>query len=199
MKYQISNIKNQNYKSLAWPGQAKFKNFTFCIVILIFAFWILNLGGRTACYAAAGLKVGYLDVGKVFDEYKKTKDQDSLLEKDTKVKQADRDKLVSEITRLRDEMELLSEKGKQDKQVIIDEKVKKLQEFDRAAKTDLKKKRDDMVTDILKDIDKVVQAYGKKEGYDMIFNDKVIVYKTDGMDITNDIIKILNSQQASEK
>jgi len=143
---------------------------------------------------AAGLKAGYLDVGKVFDEYKKTKDQDSLLEKDTKARQAERDKLVSEITRLRDEMELLSEKGKQDKQVIIDEKVKKLQEFDRAAKNDLKKKRDDMVTDILKDIDRVVQNYGKKEGYDLIFNDKVIVYKTDAMDITSDIIKILNAQ-----
>lgn len=148
-------------------------------------------------FAAAGIKLGYLDVGKVFDEYKKTKDQDSILEKDTKSRQADRDKLVSEITRLRDEMELLSEKGKQDKQVIIDEKVKKLQEFDRAAKNDLKKKRDDMVTDILKDIDRVVQGYGKKEGYDLIFNDKVIVYKTDVMDITDDIIKTLNSQQSA--
>jgi outer membrane protein len=146
--------------------------------------------------AEDGLKIGYLNVNKVFDDYKKTKDQDAALEKETKAKQAERDKLVSEITRLRDEMELLSEKGKQDKQAIIDEKVKKLQEFDRVARGDLKKRRDDMVAEILKEINKVVQDYGSKEGYDIILNDTVLVYKKDVLDVTDAILKAINGQYA---
>jgi outer membrane protein len=143
---------------------------------------------------AAEIKIGYLDVAKVFDEYKKTKEQDATLEAQAKLKQGERDKLVSEITRFRDELELLSEKGKQDKQSVIDEKVKKLQEYDTVTRNDLRKKRDDMVADILKEIDAVVQDYGKKQGYDIILNDKVIVYKKDNLDVTADILKTLNSQ-----
>jgi len=146
---------------------------------------------------AAELKIGYLDVAKVFDEYKKTKEQDAALESQAKSKQAERDKAVSEITRLRDELELLSEKGKQDKQVVIDEKVKKLQEFDNVTRNNLRKKRDDMVADILKEIDTVVQDYGKKQGFDIILNDKVIVYKKDTLNVTEDISKALNAQYAS--
>ena len=143
---------------------------------------------------AAEMKIGYLDVAKVFDEYKKTKEQDASLEAQAKLKQAERDKLVSEITRLRDELELLSEKGKQDKQAVIDEKVKKLQEYDTVTRNDLKKRRDDMVADILKEIDAVVQDYGKKQGYDIILNDKVLVYKKENLEITADVLKTLNSQ-----
>jgi len=145
-------------------------------------------------FAADSPKIGYLDVAKVFDEYKKTKEQDASLETQAKAKQAERDKLVSEITRLRDELELLSEKGKQDKQAVIDEKVKKLQEFDTVTRNDLRKKRDDMVADILKEIDAVVQDYGKKQGFDIILNDKVIVYKKETLDVTADILKALNGQ-----
>jgi outer membrane protein len=169
--------------------------------ICLFAVAIVFISGlffkTGATIAADGLNIGYLDVAKAFDEYKRTKDQDAALEKETKVKQAERDKLVSEITRLRDEMELLSEKGKQDKQAVIDEKVKKLQEFDRVARNDLKKKRDEMVAGILKEIDKAVQDYGSKEGYDMILNDKVIVYKKDALDVTDAILKTLNGQYSS--
>jgi outer membrane protein len=148
---------------------------------------------------AAEMKVGYLDVAKVFDEYKKTKEADTALEAQAKAKQAERDKLVSEITRLRDELELLSEKGKQDKQVVIDEKVKKLQEFDKTTRGDLQKQRDGVVGDILKEIDKVVQDYGKKEGFDLILNDKVIVYKKDALNVTDSILKTLNSQYPGAK
>ncbi len=166
--------------------------------------WIMAVIFATGLFlrpaqAADGLKLGYIDVAKVFDEYQKTKDANSALEKDAKVKQAEREKAVSEITRLRDELELLSEKGKQDKQAVIDEKIKKLKEFDDTARNDLKKKRDDMVSDIFKEIDSVVQDYGAKQGFDMILNDKVIIYKKDNMDITQDVLKLLNTQNTPKR
>lgn len=148
---------------------------------------------------AVETKIGYLDVAKVFDEYKKTKEQDAILESQAKIKQSEREKMVSEITRLRDEMELLSDKGKKDKQVVMDEKIKKLQEFDKVATGELRKTRDDIVANILKEIDEVVQDYGKKQGFDLILNDKVIIYKKDALDVTADILKTLNAQYQSAK
>ena len=162
------------------------------ILLILLILFVMGLFAKPVF--AADVKIGYLDVAKVFDEYKETKKQDASLEKEAKSKQAERDKMVSEITRLRDEMELLSEKGKKDKQVVIDEKVKKLQEFDNTSRNELRKERDEMVAGILKDIDEAVQGYGKKQGYDLVLNDKVIVYKKDALDITADILKILNSK-----
>lgn len=166
------------------------------ILIIIMVLFCAGLFSKNVF--AAEIKIGYLDVAKVFDEYKKTKEQDALLESEAKSKQASRDKMVSEITRLRDELELLSEKGKKDKQVIIDEKVKKLQEFDSVTRNELRKKRDEMVADILGEIDNVMQDYGKKQGFDLVLNDKVIVYKKDSLNITDDILKALNAQYAAQ-
>ncbi len=169
---------------------------TFLLIVAIF--FMTGLFVKPA-QAADSVKIGYLDVGKTFDEYKKTKELDASLEKEAKAKQADRDKMVNEITKLRDELELLSEKGKQERQAVIDDKVKKLQEFDKVTRNDLKKERDNMVNDILKEIDRVVQDYGNKKGYDLILNDKVIIYKKENLDITADILSALNGQYPAAK
>jgi len=58
-------------------------------------------------------------------------------------------------------MALMSEKGKQEKQTAIDEKIKNLQDFDGTARDELREERDGMVREILTEIDKVIQDYGK--------------------------------------
>ena len=47
--------------------------------------------------------------------------------------------------------------------------------------------------EILKDIEEAVKKYAEKEGYTMVFNDRVLVYQNKTMDITNQVIAILNS------
>ncbi len=151
-----------------------------------------------SCFAvsarAENLKIGYINVSKVFDEYKKTKDSDKVLEKETGTKQDRRDKMVNEIKRMRDELDLLSEKGRQQKKEEIEAKVRTLKIFDRDTTQDLRKKRDNMVGDILKEIDQAVKDYAKHNGFDIILNDKVLIYKKDSMDITENILKTLNAK-----
>ena len=149
--------------------------------------------------AEAADKIGYVDLGRVFDEYEMTKSLDKQLESKGSVKQADRDKMVAEIKKMRDEAELLSAKAKDDKQGVIDEKLKVLQEFDRTTRDALRKERDDMVKDILKQIEVVVQDFGKSQGYGYIFNDRVLVYKGEGNDLTAQVIKVLNDNYAKKK
>ena len=167
---------------------------------VVFTVAALVLGSFTAPKAeAAGDKIGYVDLARVFDEYNKTKEFDKSLEGKGAGKQADRDKMVAEVKKLRDEAELLSAKAKDDKQAMIDEKIKALQDFDRNTRDALRKERDGMVKDILKEIEVVIQDFGKAQGYGYIFNDRVLVYKSEGNDLTNQVIKVLNDNYAKNK
>ena len=107
--------------------------------------------------------------------------------------------MVADIKKLRDEAELLSAKAKDDKQAAIDEKIKALQEYDRTTRDSLRRERDEMVKDILKEIEAVIQDFGKSQGYGYIFNDRVLVYKSEGGDLTNQVIKALNDSYAKKK
>ena len=169
----------------------------FGIVMAVMAAGLMALTATTA--QAAADKIGYVDLARVFDEYQKTKDFDKSLESKGASKQADRDKMVADVKKLRDEAELLSAKAKDDKQSVIDEKIKALQDFDRTTRDALRKERDGMVRDILKEIEVIIQDFGKAQGYGYIFNDRVLVYKSEGNDLTNQVIKVLNDNFTKKK
>ncbi len=164
----------------------------------VFILLVMLLIAASPAFAAAE-KLGYVDLAKIFDEYEKTKSFDKSLETKGTSKQAERDKMVAEVKKLRDEAELLGAKAKEDKQAVIDDKIKKLQEFDRVTRDELRKERDTMVRDILKEIEVVLQDFGKNQGYSYIFNDRVLVYKSEGNDLTTQVIKTLNDSYAKKK
>ena len=170
------------------------------MTLLALPVFFLSLSAPLAVTASAAAdKIGYVDLARVFDEYQKTKQFDKSLESKGASKQADRDKMVADIKKLRDEAELLSAKAKDDKQAAIDEKIKVLQEYDRTTRDGLRRERDGMVKDILKEIETVIQDFGKSQGYAYIFNDRVLVYKSEGGDLTNQVIKALNDSYAKKK
>jgi Skp family chaperone for outer membrane proteins len=148
---------------------------------------------------AVGEKFGYVDIAKVFDEYLKTKEFDKSLEAKGVLKQGEREKMVNEIKKLRDEAELLSATSKETKQAAIDEKIKALQEFDRNTRTALGKERDTMVRDILKEIEIVIQDFGKSQSYSFIFYDRALAYKGDSSNLTTQVIKVLNDSYTTKK
>jgi outer membrane protein len=162
------------------------------LTVVFLTVTVLSLSGVGLTEAAN--KISYVNLGKVFDEYQKTKDFDEVLEKERKDKQAQREKMVKEIRKLKDALELMSKKAKEKKQTEIDQKIKKLQEFDREVNTELKQKRDSMVREILKEIDTTIQEYGQKEKYDMILDGRSLLYSNDSIDITDHILKILNER-----
>ncbi|PIU42273.1 MAG: hypothetical protein COS99_01335 [Candidatus Omnitrophica bacterium CG07_land_8_20_14_0_80_42_15] len=142
---------------------------------------------------AKELKLGYVDMQRIFTEYSRTKTSEAKLETEGKAKSDEREKMVAVVRRLKDEMELLSDKGKEEKQAQIDAKIKELQEFDRVARNQLGQQRENMIRDISKDIEKVITEYGKKEGYDLIFGKQLLLFQTETLDITEAILKTLNA------
>ena len=161
-------------------------------IILMFLFFSLFISSPAVCQQKNTDKLGYIDLLKVFDGYSKTKEFEENLGRKEKEKSGERRKIVDEIRRLKDELELLTDKVKRDKQNLIDEKIKKLQNFDIATRDELTKQRDDMLRDILKEIDGVVSEYAKKEEYLFIFNSRFLIYGDETIDITDEIIKLLN-------
>ena len=146
---------------------------------------------------AKELKIAYVDLDKVFEEYNKTKDEYKALDGKLKQKESERKKIVDEIRKMKDELDILSDKGKEEKQAAIDEKMSTLNEFDRKAKDEFKKERISAIKTISNEIDIVIQDYGKTQGYDCIFSSRALVFGKDEYDITDAVIKLLNTKTAS--
>lgn len=142
--------------------------------------------------AHAADKFGYVDLSRTFSEYNKTKDYDKVLGDKQTGYESERDKMVSEVKKFQDKLNLMNEKEKETKKGDLESKVKGLQEFDRAKQTDLRKEQDEKMKEILKDIEDTVKQYAEKEGYTMVFNDRVLVYQTKSLDITDKIVDLLN-------
>ncbi|MDP2939610.1 MAG: OmpH family outer membrane protein [Candidatus Omnitrophota bacterium] len=147
----------------------------------------------------AANKFAYVDLSRLFDEYQKTKDYDIMLGDKQKVKEDERSKKLQEIKDLQQKLSLANDKEKEKLQVQVDDKMRTLQEFDRAAQTDLRKQRDELLKEVLKEIEKAISDYAKKEGYTLIFNDRILLYSDPKFDITGALIKIINEKYPGTK
>ncbi len=163
-------------------------------LILVLMFFFSLISAAPLIYAAE-MKVGYVNLAHVFDNYSKTKDQDKTLEQQSKQKKEERERLVNQIRKMKDEIDILSEGAKEKKQTQIDKKIRQLQEYDQQTRISLGQQRDGMLREILKEIEGVVEKYAKGNGYTMILNDRVLLYGQEQDDLTDEILKILNSKQ----
>jgi len=133
---------------------------------------------------AAELKVAYVDVGEVFDNYQKTKDQDLVLKTAGEAKEKERNDMMAKIRSMEDELALLSADARASKQEQLIEKKRQLEDFDRTVRQQLAEQRDKVVREIFQEIDAIVQDFSEKGGYDMIFNKRVLLAQKKSFDIT---------------
>lgn len=169
--------------------------------------WVLSLGlvllfflgVVRPLFPAAKEKIATVDIGKVFDDYEKTKKYDQEFQTEGRLKQEERDAIVHEIRRLRDEQALLSENARQDKQGAIDAKLKELEKFDSDIRQTLGEKRNKAVREVFQDIENVMMQYGERKGYDLVFNDRAILYRNKEYDVTADVLRELNDKYKKGK
>jgi len=137
-------------------------------------------------------KIGFVDLSRVFNEYKKTKEYDAVLEKENTTFQDERNKMIDKIRDAQSKLALLKEDEKKKLQDDIDKQKAALLDFSRAKSTDLTKKRDEKIREILLEIEKIVSDYSKKEGYTFVLNDRVLIFGDQQMNITETVVKMLN-------
>ena len=132
-------------------------------------------------------KIGYVDLMRIFDEYKKTKEYEKKLEEKAKAKTTEEKVMLDELRKLKDEQSLLSEKLKAEKQAIIESRIIAINDFRKKTQEELFKDRNDLLGTIMKEIENVVTSYAKEAGYDMVLNSRAMLYGAEQYDLTAEI------------
>ncbi len=158
------------------------------IVLIVLVCFGLLCGGAYA----EELKIGYINMRKAFYEYRKTKEFQKQLEAKDEAAKKEFEKKADEFKKLRDEIDLLSEKAKAGKQEELRKKAKELDEFRRNKSEELIRWRDAQIREINKDLMDTAARYAKANGYDIVLDKMAFVYAPDEYDITDAVLKELN-------
>jgi outer membrane protein len=155
---------------------------------------VLGLVMTTSAFAKE-MKIAFVDLSKVFDNYKKTKDYDAVLQKESEGFQKERDAMINKIRDAQGKLGLMKEEEKAKLNADIEKQKGELIEFDKQKREELAKKRDEKVREILQEIEKVTSEIAKKENYDFILNDRVLIYGDQTQNITDKVLKTLNDKK----
>ena len=137
-------------------------------------------------------KLAHVDLSRVFDNYQKTKDFDAVLQGQGEAFTKERESMIAKIRDGQGKLALLKEEEKKKLNDSIEKQKEELLEYDKQKRTELAKQRDEKVREILLEIEKVVSDIAKKEGYDYILNDRVLIYGDPNNNLTEKVLKALN-------
>jgi outer membrane protein len=146
----------------------------------------------TGISLAADLKIAYVDLGKVFDNYQKTKEFDAVLQSEGEAFQKERDAMVQKIQDAQSKLDLMKDTEKAAMQADIEKQKNDVVAYDKEKRTALAKRRDDKVREILTEIQGVTSTIAKNEGYTFVLNDRVMIYGDPQFNITDEVMKNLN-------
>jgi len=144
--------------------------------------------------SADELKIGYVDLAKIFDSYERTRQSESVLERKGKQKEAELEQRLGELQKLREGLELLNEDARESKTRSLQEKADELRRFQQFTKRDLAGERDRIAQEILQEIDQAVEAYAKANAFTIIIDRRSLLYGQGGLDVTDEVLKQLNQQ-----
>jgi len=173
------------------------KKLSLKMIIMFVVASVLFLMNPSFVMAENG-KVGYVDLRKAFYEYDKTKTMKDSIDDLTEDRQVKRDKMIAAISKMRDEVELLTGAAKEKKMKQINDQSLEIQEFEREARQELLGKENDMFKEVVEDIQEVVEKLGKVEEYDYIFDSRNIMYANEKYELTEQVIEKLNSRKIKD-
>jgi outer membrane protein len=150
-------------------------------------------------YAAKNLNVGVVNVEKIYSSYEKAeaareKIQDTKQDKQIELskKQAEFQRLVAEYNNKKD---TLKESEKENYAKKINDLRAEIQTFIRLSNQQLVAENRTKAQGLLNEISEVIQDYAKEKKYDLIVDKKSLPYFSGELDISDEIIKILNQSQ----
>ena len=142
------------------------------------------------------IKLGCVDVSRVFKSYMKTKEATKELD-DTYNSHLKRiDALKSEIEDLSNELKtkenILSEERKDALSSMIKEKMAALQTYAKEADDELRGKTDLRTRTIVEEIRKIVEQIATADGYTVVFDKSLVLYAAPAFDLTERVLDELN-------
>ncbi len=166
--------------------------------------------------AALAMKIGVVNIETVFDKYNRTAEYRKLLENEQKRLKIKLEEIKKNIETLQDEINLLDKDSelRSEKKLELDRLRSEYELRIKSGNEILRKKGDEQVNKIYKDIRDTIDMYAKENGYTLIFkidpvlpdstanmpdvteqiNFRSVLYAHASLDITGAILKILNKE-----
>ena len=178
--------------------------------------------GAVSSASAQAVKVGTVDMKKVFENYYKTKDAEARInEARTQAKKELEDRMdtykksTEEVQKLNDDMQRpeLSKEAKEAKSKQRDEKIgelktmeREVREFQATREKQLQEQSVRMRGGIVEEINKVVSDRVKAENYDLVFDKSgpslngvpILLHAKEAFDFTDAVITSLNKNKGKE-
>ena len=184
-----------------------------CLAFVLLASLIcININLANA--EAEEFKIGIVDISSVFEKYQKRIDLDQELREQEKGFQDEINKKRKEIIDLDEETQLLDlgSESRNSNENLLERKNVELEGYAKFAERQLLKKYKDFFENIYQEVVQKVEEIGKQEGFDLVIKKeesevksgkisdlqfkigiRTVLYHSDSVDITLDVIDALNT------
>lgn len=155
--------------------------------------------------AATGTKIAFVDVQRVLARSAGGAAAREQMERERASMQQQVDSQREEIERLRDDLEkkgqLLSLEARKERQDTLERKVRDARRLVDDLQQALQKKEQELLGQVLRDLDGVIQKVGKEQGYLLIVERKQggIVYGAPEADLTEEVIRMYDDEAGRVK
>ncbi len=154
--------------------------------------------GVSLSEAQERVKIGYIDIQRVIAESQAGKRARDRFQAQVKKAEGDILKERQDIERLKSDLDkkgpLLKDDERRNLEADLQKRSVSLQRSMADYQQDLQVKNNEMMSDILKDLEKIVNEVGKAEKFTLILERSQILYSDQGIDITSKVIETYNSR-----
>jgi len=144
------------------------------------------------------MKIGYIDVQRVIAESQSGKRAKERFQVQVKKAEADVQKERQDLERLKSDLDkkgpLLKEEERRSMEADLQKRSVILQRTMNDYQQDLRQKESEIMSEILKEVEQIVNEVGKAEKFTLIFERSQIIYSDQGIDITSKVIETYNSR-----
>ena len=144
------------------------------------------------------MKIGYIDVQRVIAESQSGKRAKDRFQAQVKKAEADVQKERQDLERLKSDLDkkgpLLKEEERRSMEADLQKRSVILQRTMNDYQQDLRQKESEIMSEILKEVEQIVNEVGKAEKFTLIFERSQIIYSDQGIDITGKVIETYNSR-----
>jgi outer membrane protein len=157
-----------------------------------------------ASAGAADLKIGFIDSGRIFQEYQGTKEAQTEFNSQVEQWNKDLEAKKQDLQKMQDDYDsqalILSEPKRREKEEDIQKARSELDAFVQdiwGPSGQVAKRNEELTRPIVEKIREVLTTIGRDEGFSIIFDatDGNVVYADDALDLTDRVIAALNAQR----
>ena len=174
----------------------KFLNRLCFVAVVRVCLGIYGFLGAASKDVQRPLKIGYVNIETVFDQYTKTEESRVEFEKEKEIQQKEVVKKQEDLRKLQEAYDKQKDVLKPEEKKKSEEEIQKMQQEFYAlvgqANQKLEEKKNTLIETRLKEIQSAIKDFAEKEKYDFILSSQAIFYGPQDNDVTDQVINFLN-------